>query len=58
MVFTRVLMFPETESGKTSGPEGTALLYPGRDTFEFDQGHVIKNQPITVLVLLSESLGM
>ena len=39
-------------------PEGTARLYPGRDTFEFDQGHVIKNQPITVLVLLSESLGM
>ena len=32
-------------------------LYPGRDTFEFDKGHVIKNQPITVLVLLSDSLG-
>ena len=31
-------------------------LYPGRDTFEFDQEHVTKNQPITVLVLLSESL--
>ena len=28
----------------------TAQLYPGRDTFEFDQGHVTKNQPITVLV--------
>ena len=25
----------------------TAQLYPGRDTFEFDQGHVSKNQPIT-----------
>ena len=36
----------------------TAQLYPGRDTFEFDQGHVTKNQPITVLVLLSESLGI
>ena len=34
----------------------TAQLYPGRDTFEFDQGHVTKNQPITVLILLSESL--
>ena len=45
-------MFPETEWGETSGPKGTALLYPGRDTFEFDQGHVIKNQPITALVLL------
>ena len=27
-------------------------LYPGRDTFEFDQGHMTKNQPITVLILL------
>ena len=36
----------------------TAQLYPGRDTFEIDQGHVTKNQPITVLVLLSESLGL
>ena len=29
----------------------TTQLYPGRDTF--DQGHVTKNQPITLLVLLS-----
>ena len=36
----------------------TTQLYPGRDTFEFDQGHVTKNQPITVLVLLGESLGV
>lgn len=34
----------------------TAQLYPGRDTFEFDQEHVTKNQPITVLVFLSKSL--
>ena len=27
-------------------------------TFEFYQGHVTKNQPITVLILLSESLGI
>ena len=38
-------------------------LYPDRDTiphytFVFDQGHMTKNQPITVLVLLSESLGI
>ena len=34
-------------------------LYPSLDTFEFDQGHCMtKNQPITVLVLLSESLGI
>ena len=36
----------------------TVQLYPGRDTFEFDQGHVTKNQPITVLILLSESLAI
>ena len=36
----------------------TAQLYPDRDTFEFDQGHVTKNQPITVLVLFSESLDI
>ena len=36
--------------------ETTAQLYPGRDTFEFDQGHVTNNQPITVLALLSKSL--
>ena len=36
----------------------TAQLYPGHNRFEFDQGHVTKNQPITVLVLFSESLGI
>ena len=36
----------------------TTQLYPGRDTFEFDQMHVTKNQPITVLVLLSEGQGI
>ena len=36
----------------------TVQLYPGRDTIEFDQGHVTKNHPITVLVLLSESLAI
>ena len=33
-------------------------FYPGRDTFEVDHGHVTKNQPITVLVLLSQRLGI
>ena len=28
----------------------TVQSYSGQDTFEFDQGHVTKNQPITVLV--------
>ena len=36
----------------------TAQFYPGRDPFEFDQWYVTKNQPITVLVLLSESRGI
>ena len=36
----------------------TQQLYPGRDTFEFDQGHVTKNQTITVLILLSETLAV
>ena len=39
-------------------PATTAQLYPGRNTFEFDQRHVTKNQPITVLILLSESLTL
>ena len=36
----------------------TVQLYPGRDTFEFDQRHMTKNQPITELTLLSESLAI
>ena len=35
----------------------TSQLYSGRDTFEFDQGYVTKNQPVTVLVLLTENQG-
>ena len=33
-------------------------MYHDRDTFDFSQGHVTKNQAITVLVELSESLGI
>ena len=36
----------------------TVQFYLSRDTFEFDQGHMTKNQPITVLILLSESLAI
>jgi len=36
----------------------TAQLYPDRDTFEFDQEHVTKNQPITELILSSKSLAI
>ena len=36
----------------------TAQLYPGRDTSEFDQGHMTKNQPIAELIFLSESLAI
>ena len=28
----------------------TAQLYPGRDTFEFDQGHVTKTQKILPII--------
>ena len=46
------------KTNKDGVRETTAQLYPGRDTFEFDQGHVAKNQPITMLILLSESLAI
>ena len=36
----------------------TAQFYPSRDTFEFDQGHMTKNQPITELIFLRESLAI
>ena len=36
----------------------TTQLYPGRDTFKFDQGHVTKNQSITVLILLNERVAI
>ena len=36
----------------------TAQLYPGWNTFEIDQGHVTKYQPITMFVLLTESIGI
>ena len=58
-----VLLFIQTSiEQKQTNKDGvratTAQLYPGRDTFEFDQGHVTKNQPITVLILSSESLAI
>ena len=34
----------------------TVQLYPGRDSFKFDHGHMTKNQPITVIIFLTESL--
>ena len=50
--------FPEGPDVSRDVRAATAQLHPGRDTFEFDQGHVTKNQPITVLILLSESLAI
>ena len=47
MCFVIYLDFHSTSSRAT-----TAQLYPGRDTFEFDQGHVTKNQPIAGLVFV------
>ena len=32
-------------------------MYHDRDTFDFSQGHITKNQPMAVPVKLSESLG-
>ena len=53
-------MFPETKSRETSGLEHcvfgaratTAQLYPGRDTFQFNQKYVTKNQPIIIILIL------
>ena len=45
--------YSKNKQTKTAYEETTAQLYPGRD-----QGHVTKNQPITVLILLSESLAI
>ena len=56
-VFPRVLM-SLAKTNKDCVRATTAQLYPGRDTFEFDQRHVTKNQPITVLNLLTESLAI
>ena len=40
-------------------PSGVhCLMYHDRDTFDFSQGHVTKNQPMAVPVQLSESLGI
>ena len=38
--------------------EGFAQMYHDRDTFDFSQGHVTRNQPLAVPVLLSESQGI
>ena len=37
---------------------GFAQMYHDRDTFDFSQGHVTRNQPLAVPVLLSESQGI
>lgn len=50
MRWSRAIVFGERAT--------TTQLFPGRDTFEFDQGWVTKNQPTTMLILLSESLGI
>ena len=57
--FVIYLDFHIAKTNKQSAVRATtAQLYPGRDTFDFDQGHVTKNQPIAVLILLSESLAI
>ena len=54
-MFCYIFNFPLHKDGVRAT---TAQLYPGRATFEFDQRHVTKNQRITVLILLSESLAI
>ena len=58
--FVIYLDFPFNNHSKTNKQTTeratTVELYPGQDTFVFDKGYVTKNQPIAVLVLLSESL--
>ena len=41
-------------------PEWGAIaeMYHDRDTFDFSQGHLSKNQPMAVPVWLSESIGI
>ena len=52
------LSYSKKQRNKDGVRATTAQLCPGRDTFEFDQGHVTKNQPITVLILLSEFISV
>ena len=33
------------------------MMYPARDTFKFVQGHVITNQPMTIVVRARETTG-
>ena len=56
--FAIYLGFPLNNHTAETDKQTTAQLYPGRDTFEFDQGQVTKSQPITVLIFLSESLAI
>ena len=53
-------MFPRDKVEGNIRTRGKTKLtsFPRDHTFEFDQGHMTKNQPITVLILLSESLAI
>ena len=58
VLLSNYLDFPIAKTNKGGVRATTAQWYPDRDTFEFDQGHMTKNQPMTVLILLSESLAI
>ena len=45
--FAIYLGFPLINHTAETNKQTTAQLYPGRDTFEFDQGQVTKSQPIS-----------
>ena len=42
-----ILRLSLQQSQKNTERATTEELYPGRDTFTFDQGHVTENQPIS-----------
>ena len=58
MYNVHVVRLPSTTAAKHPERTTTAEFHPGQDTLEVDRGHVTKNQPIKVLFLLRESLGI
>ena len=55
-IFRLSLKQSYSKNKQTKTAFGQQLL--GRDTFEFDQRHVTKKKPITVLILLSEGVAI
>ena len=58
LVLTQQIYSEETNGAHAHYREPVPLMYHDWNTFDFSQGHVTKNQPMTVPVSLSESLGI